>query len=461
MSQSTLDRPTAPSLKRRRWVALAVLVAVAAGLAGLWWYAEWSAERDFQAALAETDVLDPAWRWDDLQARRAAVPDERNAARVVTQLYALGLGINLGDAVETQIWEQPRNLALDAAQLDAVRKALGPLGQARQEALRLKDLTEGRYPMPSKIDPLAPPLDHVQRMRTVVHFVQYDVLLLSQEGDGAAVGAACRAMLNTSRSVGDEPGLIPLLVRVACLEISAAAIERALAQAELPPDELQALQALVQREIDTPRLLWAMRGERACGMLALDAMREGRVKRSLLLGGGKGWRAWVADWLPGTLTLDQADYLRTLNELVEAAKLPAEKRDDAIERIVNAAERRDGLLASVLGGCRKTAMADARGQARLRCMLAALAAERYRQDRGFWPAALDDLASAGLLAAVPLDPYDGRLLRYRRLPDGVLCYSVGPDRTDNGGAVGSGSPVNPGTDLGVRLWDPAERRRRR
>ena len=74
-------------------------------------------------------------------------------------------------------------------------------------------------------------------------------------------------------------------------------------------------------------------------------------------------------------------------------------------------------------------------QANMRSAVAALAAERYRLKQGQWPKSLDALVTAGLLKTVPLDPFDGEPLRLKRLPTGVVIYSVGPDRTDNGGRL--------------------------
>jgi hypothetical protein len=67
------------------------------------------------------------------------------------------------------------------------------------------------------------------------------------------------------------------------------------------------------------------------------------------------------------------------------------------------------------------------------------------------------LVQAGLLRVVPTDPYDGRPLRLKRLPDGLVIYSVGADRTDNGGNL-SLNPFSPDVDLGFRLWDVPARR---
>ena len=88
-----------------------------------------------------------------------------------------------------------------------------------------------------------------------------------------------------------------------------------------------------------------------------------------------------------------------------------------------------------------------------RCMLAL---ERYRQAHAKWPASLRELVPE-FIEAVPVDPYDGQPLRYHRRVDGVVIYSIGPDKFDNGGAVRN-QPGKPATDIGFQLWDPARRR---
>ena len=62
------------------------------------------------------------------------------------------------------------------------------------------------------------------------------------------------------------------------------------------------------------------------------------------------------------------------------------------------------------------------------------------------------------LPQVPMDPHDGKRLRYRRLPEGVVIYSVGPDLTDNGGNLNRQNRAGGGTDIGVQLWDIKRRR---
>lgn len=68
-----------------------------------------------------------------------------------------------------------------------------------------------------------------------------------------------------------------------------------------------------------------------------------------------------------------------------------------------------------------------------------LALSAYRADRGEYPRTLDDLVPT-YLAAVPLDPFTDKPMRY--VPEGKSCrlYSVGPNQKDDGG-IDEGSPT--------------------
>lgn len=69
--------------------------------------------------------------------------------------------------------------------------------------------------------------------------------------------------------------------------------------------------------------------------------------------------------------------------------------------------------------------------------LAVIGMESYRRDRGRWPSSLDELVPA-FLPAVPLDPCDGKALRYaapRSESERPVLYSIGVDGVDDGGKV--------------------------
>jgi hypothetical protein len=439
---------TAPPPVRHRWRAsLAIMVAVFAALAGVWWYLDWSAERDFQAALAETDALDPGWRLEDMLATRPAIPDERNAYTHLMNVQPAVRGFMLGGSLEKRL-DRPPNVRLHADDAAALRKRLESLADVRRAAHKLKDMPDGRRDTDYDPTTVFTSFQWLQDLRGFIYFLDIDAQLRNVDGDSAEIAGACRAQINAARAMGDELSLLALLVRIAIMEIAMWNLERAMAQHELPPDELQAIEKLLQREIDGPKLVAALRGERAIGLNVQDAIRAGRMKPPpAITRKGGGFRDWIAEWLPRSRSFDRAGYLRAMNAMVEASKLPVEQQQDEMERITAAATRGDG--AEIVAACKKIFHAHFRIQAKLRCAMVALAAERYRQDEGFWPGSLETLVKAKYIDAVPLDPYDGKALRSRWLTDGFLVYSIGVDRTDNGGVLNRSNPIANGVDIAL------------
>jgi hypothetical protein len=102
--------------------------------------------------------------------------------------------------------------------------------------------------------------------------------------------------------------------------------------------------------------------------------------------------------------------------------------------------------------------AEVRSQAHLRSAAVGLACERYRLRHKNWPASLDVLVQEKLIDAIPLDPIDGQPIRYRKTKEGIVVYSIGLDQKDNEGKIDRERPLDPGKDIGFRLWNVDQRR---
>ncbi|MGB2906430.1 MAG: hypothetical protein WBB73_04985, partial [Candidatus Aminicenantaceae bacterium] len=61
-----------------------------------------------------------------------------------------------------------------------------------------------------------------------------------------------------------------------------------------------------------------------------------------------------------------------------------------------------------------------------------LACKIYRNRHGKFPEAMNDL-SPEILTEIPLDPFTGESLIYRKEGDGFIVYSVGSNLKDDGG----------------------------
>jgi hypothetical protein len=165
----------------------------------------------------------------------------------------------------------------------------------------------------------------------------------------------------------------------------------------------------------------------------------------------QGVRAYAEVWLYREQAIRlHARYLRAMNEVLEIARLPLEEQAPRYQ----AWRKVYGSIDNVGGGFGLDGRPESSlllGHAKLRCARVALAAERYRQKHGNWPQSLADLAPQ-YVPAVPLDPFDGKPLRYRRTDRGAVVYSVGED--------GRGDGSDPDTLRGVvfKLWNVDQRR---
>jgi hypothetical protein len=351
-------------------------------------------------------------------------------------------------------------------QLRELRAELAKAKPALKEADRLADLPEGRYPIAWKLVPIDTFTADLDNSRSVADLLRHEASRRAHDRDMEGACRAELALINTGRSIGDEYTLIPLLIRSALLQAAAMELERVLAQGEADEKSLAAVQQLLEREDrETPAAtVAALRGERALAHRMMEAVEGGELPLSTLIGPPATLRDRIGDALnPGMIRHSHAVYLRHMAEVVEQAKTPSPERLARLTEMGNeldSAVRHDRrvLLAAMLVATTSSDRGTvSRKLARLRPAIAAVAAERYRRAHGGWPESLEALAPA-YLGAVPADPYDGQPLRYRRLGDGVVIYSVGPDGADNGGHLDRKDPLAEGNDLGIRLWDVRSRR---
>jgi hypothetical protein len=466
MNTAAAPAPARPSRRRRAaWVVGALLGVVVLG-AGVF---VWSQRSDIDKVLAETDRLDPGWRFDNLLASRAPVPDDRNAAVLGAKVLLLYGSKNITlKAQEYELFEKlPAAAQLNDRQYAILRQHADKTPAVWPEALKLKDFPEGRYPIGHAKDWASTLLGPLQDARTVSFLLSLDTALRAQEGDADGALEACHATVNLGRSVADEPGMMPYLIRTAIQgEGLRAGLERVLAQTQPSEAVLAGFQNALAREASEPAFLRGLRGDRAGRDVIFHSIISGEVpfKNVALLNQWRQRKPSVVQealyrFAPGSLTADRAECLRAYNRFVEAAKLPTERQPEAFEE-AEAASGNAIPNVTLVPTLSKLVVHDVRHQALLRSAAAAVAAERYRRQHGDWPAGLEALVKAGLLREVPADPFDDRPLRWRRLPDGIVIYSVGLDRLDNGGRLDGRDMAAsaPGTDAGFRLWDVPARR---
>lgn len=452
--------------KRSWWRRLAFWgVALLLLGSGGWLLLSWLGNLELRSLMAQMDQADPNWRLHDFLASRRKIPDEENSALVVTAAKKLMKGQSVswprGEVFERLFEGLPAQTQFNEQQVAHLVDRFQLLDKAAFLARKLKDMPHGRYAIVYSPDWLGTLLPDIQHARQVAELLQWDAYRRVHALDADGGIESCQALINTARSVDDEAFLITNLVRVAITHIAVAAVERVLAQGQPSELALRDLQKLLELEAAQPNLYNAIRGERAGGHQLMLAIAEGKVNFKGLIGArqaGDDWRDQLLLRVPGTLVRQHAALLRYYNEIVEIAKLPAHEQEERLAEIEGNIKLQPFLVRLLGPAMGKVAEANRRNQAYLGATILAVAAERYRLKHQAWPESLEFLVKEKLIDALPADPYVGGPMRMKKLHDGLVLYSVGRDKEDNGGHLDRLRVMDPGVDYGFRLWDVPFRR---
>jgi len=465
--------PTRPKRRRRLHGCGVLLLVLFAFFGAFYAFLGYTNDRETREVMAEIDRQEPeGWKLADLEAHRKTFSDEENAA-LVAQAVKAKLPVNWGatraaagapataSTLAADLEDLPPPMRLDLALREDLQAALVEEGvqQALTEANKLAGLRDGRYSLTWSTDVISTVVNSHDAL-SAAYLLQLQAIRLAEEGEVDAALAATRGILVAGRSVGDEPLMVSQYIRMACTTIALHTLERVLAQGEPSPRELKTMQELLEAEAAEPLLQYAARGERASMHQLMSGLKSRDIAPSAI-GGSQGFQAAFHLAGPTLARGSHARMLRLLNEQVAVARLPPEQQAEparALEKKVKEAKANyDVLIGLLMPAFQRMSEAYRRDQAWLRCAIAAVAAERHRRDRGTWPATLEALVP-DYLRAVPIDPYDAQPLRYKRLADGVIVYSIGPDKVDNGGACNRANYMAKGTDYPFRLWDVDRRR---
>lgn len=164
---------------------------------------------------------------------------------------------------------------------------------------------------------------------------------------------------------------------------------------------------------------------------------------------------WWWHSLAGTLHMDRAYYVKRLSGMIRTAGV-----SDLRERVVQGEawdQQPDPphwamLTRTLMPSLNSPLRLNVRMLTTIRTVELALTIERRHLQGDGLPESLDELAPDDI-DAVPTDPFGGQPLRYIRLDDGYVIYSVGDDGTDDGGAVES-PEGKPPLDIGLRIQRP-------
>ena len=386
--------------------------------------------------------------FDELQAARAVLPDEKNSALVIVRLHDRLEELSEEPVGEHVLvfsghgYESDFFTGIRRDKIQPSRDFLEPYRDLLAELSVLRDMPTGRFevmydpPTQSITSILLPELSTLRAASRLEHL--HGIL---EHLDGNLAGAldSARIQFAFGATLNEHPTIIGRLVQMAVDALGVRAMENLLRGGELD---------------DVTR--WALLGERAhfsgiCDEYVESAQSRDRVN-SIIWGG-------YSNILPNALIREnQMRGVEMLSWLVDAKDDPA-KLVAAAQRIDTEAPKltvMHGLGRMIMPSLSRAVTLHLRISAEFDCTITALAAERYRLATGKMPESLDALVPT-YLDEVPTDPFDGEPMRFAKTDEGIVIYSICDDLVDDGGIVARQKNKPRVRDVGFRLNRPEHR----
>jgi hypothetical protein len=443
-----------PLPRRRRTINLVPVVILVSGavvclvLVASFLHWRMGAHRAVDEGLAKVRAKGQPVNWTELDHWYPSVPEAENAALVYTQAFAI-LKSTFKPGQGPYRWgelELPRHSVEMAEPLRReVEEAVQTSAAALEYAHRAAALPRCRYPVDLTEGP-GSKLPHLAPLRGLVHLLEFEALVRARAGQRSEAAESVLASLAISRSLLAEPILASQFVSTGVEDSACRGLERTVSCGPLGDDQLSRLSQCLADLESTNRYARGLAGERAmyAGVFVLAQTDPDKLKRLFPEDRADeeepsagplrvmGWRGL------GLVERELGFYLGAVETNIVALSLEPPDSITASRRVSNALEKEllrpeHWFSRMFLQGPTGLAKKDAEGRANLRTARTGLAIERWRLSHGNeLPESLDVLVPQ-FLAAVPLDPFDGQPLRFKRLDRGYVVYSIGRDGRDDGG----------------------------
>jgi hypothetical protein len=287
---------------------------------------------------------------------------------------------------------------------------------------------------------LLPHLSHIKRLAILAHVHAVAEL---ETGRVPEAFEDLKLAFRLSDCVHDEPFAIDHLVRISTLNIALQVVREGIFRHGWTDGQLAEIQTYLGSLDLLAEYKQVMRGERGFTIEGVDYLRRNGVRnvdQYLLSNSDRSYlgNPMPAGWFYQNMLMisriHQNLIFPSVNEQAHRV-FPdiADQEEKAVARL--RAAPYTILARLLLPGLQKVVVKSARAQANVDAARVACALERYRLSRGDLPAPLHALTPA-YLDHIPVDVIDGQPLRYRPQSNGnYVLYSVGWNRTDDGGQI--------------------------
>jgi hypothetical protein len=371
--------------------------------------------------------------WNELDQFYSLPDDAENAAYII--LNAIGYYNEPNDfdripvIVKANIPARGERLPDDVLKL--IFTNISENKQSLDELHKISFLEHSRYPIDLSLG-VNTRLDHFTGVQKCFILLQCEALYAAENEDPNQALNSIESIFGIARSFEAEPLYISQIVRLNYESMAVSTLEYVIRRMNFNNEQLIELERLLKEAEDSSGIKRAFTSERyirlrLCenpAVFPIDIL-EGNVPAQPVLE--------VYQWL-GLLDRAALVYLRFDKEFTNAFELPLHKQIEAfraIEEEFNKSGLPDFLRLKVSSFSELVSL-NVKTIAQLRIARVALSVQRYRLKNGKLPESLNNLVPY-YVESIPLDPFDGQHIRYKKLDSGYVMYSIGDDKIDDGG----------------------------
>ena len=385
----------------------------------------------------------------ELNAYYPAVPDNENAALVMTQAFALVR--NYPDSRSNEVANfkiSPRGQSLTTGQKQLLSGYVEMNSAALDKMREAIKLPKSHYPVdycpgPSTL------LSHLGELKRLAMIASYKSFLASESGNTTNAVTEIENLFGMAQTLDQEPDIIAQFVRISLIAIAKNSLEHCLNINGLDESELIGLASTFSSAEKTNLMVRALVGDRANHVPVFQLVRSKSKSVVELVEGAQqvgGFSTPALDaWLMreprffraiGFWDRDFSYFLDVMETNITLDAFPPPQSlvaADNLKRAEDKAGEKHCYLSKLLLPPPNVIVNEAKNLAYLRTSIAVIAVEHFRLAHERLPENLNALTPQ-FLSAVPVDPFDGQPLQYHRLAKGYVIYSVGSDGHDDGGS---------------------------
>jgi len=391
--------------------------------------------------------------------RPEEVPDDQNALPLLREAYAAMFRLNWGENLDgtTTPEDAGEDVLSDAERLDYMFTGEKWDDAAAEEYLRRNrkalDLLDEALARPHiqlpYVDSASDELTYLYKSLHLGVLIQFESRVQAHRGEAAKAYETAMQVLHLSdRLERANNGLAACLVGQTIRGLGTELLRDYAATCPLPPEDMR---AYAKRLNDLP-----LRGEDLAHALRVDYIIAANTVDEVRAHGIEKWAPWCKgpEWAfassPYRLHPNRTKglFAQTLRAYTAAARKPYwEAKPDLEDLACRLESHRDQTLGHWWGLLRPNAVGEflfcefapslsnsfhVKANNEVQCSVTRLLLllRAYQDERGRLPDTLDALVPA-YLDAVPVDPFDGKPMRYD--PQKRILYSVGEDGVDGGG----------------------------